>query len=266
MRQLISRSLLALSLSLGSLPCWAVINDAEAMNLSGMQRMLSQRIAKSYLMIGSQVRPDVANQQLDQSLAKFESNYLALSEYAPSEEIRRELQVVENLWHEYRNLVLETPDKKGATEVLAQSDRLLAQCEKVVKLIEAYTGSRSAQLVNRSGRQRMLSQRIAKLYLAMSWHVPVAGLEQQFNQAVNEFDTALGQLQTAEENTPAITEALKKVDAQWAFSRAGFKLSNDSRYVPTVISTTTETLLWQMNDLTTAYEGVMASRLVSALP
>ncbi len=266
MRQLISRSLLALSLSLGSLPCWAVINDAEAMNLSGMQRMLSQRIAKSYLMIGSQIRPDVANQQLDQSLAKFESNYLALSEYAPSEEIRRELQVVEGLWHEYRNLVLETPDKTGAAEVLAQSDSLLAQCEKVVRLIEAHTGSRSAQLVNRSGRQRMLSQRIAKLYLAMSWHVPVAGLEQQFNQAVSEFDTALGQLQAAEENTPAIEAALKKSGAQWAFSRAGFRLSGDSRYVPTVITTTTETLLWQMNDLTTAYEGVMSSRLVSALP
>ena len=49
----------------------------------------------------------------------------------------------------------------GAAEVLAQSDSLLAQCEKVVRLIEAHTGSRSAQLVNRSGRQRMLSQRIA---------------------------------------------------------------------------------------------------------
>ena len=86
------------------------------------------------------------------------------------------------------------------------------------------------------------------------------------NQAVSEFDTALGQLQAAEENTPAIEAALKKSGAQWAFSRAGFRLSGDSRYVPTVITTTTETLLWQMNDLTTAYEGVMSSRLVSALP
>lgn len=266
MRQLISRSLLALSLSLGSLPCWAAISDAEAMNLSGMQRMLSQRIAKSYLMIGSQVRPDVANQQFDQSLAKFESNFMALEEYAPTEEIRGELQVVERLWQAYRNQVLNSPDKSQAAEVLTQSDALLAQCEKVVKLIEAHTGSRSAQLVNRSGRQRMLSQRIAKLYMAMSWHVPVAGLEQQFNQAVSEFDTALDQLQAAEENTPAITAALKKVDAQWAFSRAGFKLSSNARYVPTVISTTTETLLWQMNDLTTAYEKVMSNRLVSALP
>lgn len=266
MRHLISRTLLTLAIGLGGSPAWAVISDAEAMNLSGMQRMLSQRIAKSYLMIGSQVRPDVANQQLDQSLAKFESNFMALEEYAPTEEIRRELQVVERLWLAYRNQVLNAPDKPQAAEVLTQSDALLTQCEKVVKLIEAHTGSRSAQLVNRSGRQRMLSQRIAKLYLAMSWNVPVSGLEQQFNQAVGEFDTALEQLQAADENTPAITAALAQVEAQWSFSRAGFKLSSDARYVPTLISTTTETLLWQMNELTSAYEQVMTSRLVSALP
>ena len=40
--------LLALALSL---PTWALSN-AEAVNMSGLQRMLSQRIAKSYLMLG----------------------------------------------------------------------------------------------------------------------------------------------------------------------------------------------------------------------
>ncbi len=266
MRQLISQALLTLILSLASLPSWAVISDAEAMNLSGMQRMLSQRIAKSYLMIGSQVRPDVANEQLDQSLAKFESNFQALGEYAPTEEIRRELQVVEGLWQNYRNQVLSSPDKAQALQVLAQSEQLLAQCEKVVRLIEAHTGNRSARLVNRSGRQRMLSQRIAKLYLAISWHLPAPDLQQQFEQAVHEFDQSLAELQAAEENTPAITAALKKADAQWAFSRAGFKLSTDASFVPTVITTTTETLLWQMNDLTKAYETVMIQRPVSSIP
>lgn len=37
---------LLLSLSLFSPSSWAVISAAESMNLSGMQRMLSQRIAK----------------------------------------------------------------------------------------------------------------------------------------------------------------------------------------------------------------------------
>ena len=47
---------LLLGLLFGSLPCQAGISDAEAVNRAGMQRMLSQRIAKTYLMIGTVAR------------------------------------------------------------------------------------------------------------------------------------------------------------------------------------------------------------------
>ena len=251
------RIALGLCLCLSGIPAWATLSNAEALNLAGQQRMLSQRLAKTYLMIGSGVRAEVANEQFDQSLAKFESNYQALNDYAPNDAIRQELARAGDLWQTYRQLLLNSPSREGAPHVLAVSDQLLAQCEKVVQLIQQHTGSTSALLVNRSGRQRMLSQRIAKLYLAQSWHLPVAGLDQQFQQAVEEFDKALGELQNAELNTPTIKQALQKADAQWSFSRAGFRLSGDARYVPTLITTTTETLLRQMQDLTSAYEGVM---------
>ncbi len=90
----------------------------------------------------------------------------------------------------------------------------------------------AAEAMNLSGMQRMLSQRIAKLYLAMSWQLPVAGLQDAFNQAVGEFDLALHELQQARRNTPAIAKGLKQAEAQWRFSRAGFNLSSDSRFVP----------------------------------
>lgn len=252
------RSVLLLALLPLSLPGWAAISDAEATNLSGMQRMLSQRIAKSYLMIGTDVRSDVANEQLDQSMASFEQNHLALIEYAPTGDIRRELDKAGSLWQSYRELALKRPEKTGAVQLLALSDELLAQCEKVVQMIERHTGSNSAWLVNRSGRQRMLSQRIAKLYLARSWHLPIDNLDQQFNQAVTEFGAALSELQSAKQNTSEISAALNKADAQWQFSRVGFHLSEDGRYVPTVITITTETLLGQMQALTAAYTAHMA--------
>jgi hypothetical protein len=248
---------LLFGLALLSPPSWAAINAAEAMNLSGMQRMLSQRIAKTYLMIGTEVRPDLAQQQLDQSIAKFESNYLALGEYAPTAQIRSALEDAGKTWQRYRELALSRPDKQQALLVLELSDQLLAQSEQVVQLLERHSGGRSAVLVNRSGRQRMLSQRIAKLYLAISWRLPVEGLQQSFEQTVGEFEVALQELQQASQNTAQISKGLSQAEAQWRFTRAGFNLASDSRYVPTVITTTTATLLWQMNELTNPYEGVM---------
>ncbi|WP_237034809.1 type IV pili methyl-accepting chemotaxis transducer N-terminal domain-containing protein [Aquipseudomonas alcaligenes] len=252
--------LLGLTWTLLCPPAWAAIDDAEAMNLSGMQRMLSQRIAKSYLMIGAEVRSEQALQQLDQSVARFENNYQALAEYAPSAEISAALEQVGESWQHYRELALSRPTREQAVLLLALSDQLLAQSEALVQLIEAHTGSAGARLVNRSGRQRMLSQRIAKLYLALSWRLPVEGLEQQLQQATGEFEAAQQELLSAEQNTPQIAAALQKVEAQWRFARAGLQLSADARYVPTVITTTTETLLWQMNELTSAYAAVMQEK------
>ena len=124
--------LLGLTWTLLCPPAWAAIDDAEAMNLSGMQRMLSQRIAKSYLMIGAEVRSEQALQQLDQSVARFENNYQALAEYAPSAEIGAALEQVGESWQHYRELALSRPTREQAVLLLALSDQLLAQSEALV--------------------------------------------------------------------------------------------------------------------------------------
>lgn len=259
MRNPISCALL-LGLVLLCPSAWATLSDTEAVNLSGMQRMLSQRIAKAYLMIGAEIRPEQANQQLDASLARFESNLQTLASHPTTPAIAEQLQALTLLWQRYRGLALQRPSREGALVMLSLSDQLLAACEALVQQIETASANHSAQLVNRSGRQRMLSQRIAKLYLAMSWKLPQPNLRSEFEQAVTEFDQALQLLTAAPQNDAAIAAALAKANAQWAFSRRGFSLSSDARYVPTLISITCETLLEQMEQLTQAYARLPLSR------
>ncbi|MFP5338216.1 MAG: type IV pili methyl-accepting chemotaxis transducer N-terminal domain-containing protein [Gammaproteobacteria bacterium] len=245
---------LLLGLLAASSPCLAAISDAEAVNRAGMQRMLSQRIAKNYLMIGSETRVDLAASQLDSSIASIEENTQLLDEYAPSDGVRKALREATQTWTEYRQLALGRPDREQSAELLRLAERFLAQSETLVQAIERHSGSQAAQLVNRSGRQRMLSQRIAMLYLAMAWKLPDPRLRSDFDAAVSEFERGQAELQKAPQNTEEIRRQLEQIDTQWRFARAGFSLADDSRFVPTVIVTTSDSLLRKIEQLTLAYE------------
>lgn len=151
------------------------------------------------------------------------------------------------------------PDREQSAELLRLAERFLAQSEALVQEIERHSGNHAARLVNRSGRQRMLSQRIAMLYLAMSWKLPEQRLREDFDAAVAEFERGLEELNKAPQNTEAINRQLEQIAAQWRFARAGFSLADDSRFVPTVIVTTSDSLLRKIEQLTLDYERLAGS-------
>lgn len=243
----------------------AALSDAEAVNKSGRERMLSQRIAKCYLMLAKEVSVEEAQQQLDESVALFEKQFQELQAYANEKNAKQALAQLESAWLPYRVMVLSKPSLRNATPVVMQSDVVLQAAENLVQQIQKKSAVKTAGLVNMSGRQRMLSQRIAKLYLAMYMHLNIPNLENEFHKALNQYEMALNNLNNANENTPQIAEALHRVRAQWDFSKAGFNQYEDGRFVPIIITTTTESMLKQMDAVTLSYQQVMDSKkLVTA--
>lgn len=251
---------MSLIFACSSLPSFAAVDNlSQAINESGRLRMLSQRIAKSYILLGLDIQPEKTQQQFASSKIKFESNLHDLKQFAQSLNkvaIVNNIEVIEQHWSSYSQIFNQPFAEKNTADLLAQSDITLMACETVVKQFQELSTNSSARLVNISGRQRMLSQRIAKLYSAMSLSIYNQQYTADLLQAVNEFELALTELQQSTDNTHFVNHKLRKVATQWNFSKQGFKVLDNGSSTPLVIAMTTETILRQMNDITALYEEI----------
>ncbi len=225
---------------LSPLPVHAEINSlSQAINESGRLRMLSQRLAKAYLLKAMDIQPKKVHRQFIESQQLFTGNLAKLKSFSQSSNnampLKLAIKVIEIQWHSYRKLLIEPTNKINSGEILALSDRTLAACEALVEQLEQSAQRQSARWVNLSGRQRMLSQRIAKFYSAISLSGKTELYQQGLQQAVNEFDDALQALIHSPDNTHFLNHKLS---------------------TPLVIFMTTETILNQMNDITALYEAI----------
>jgi len=229
-----------------------------AINKAGRQRMLTQRMTKDYLMIGAGVKVESAQKELDNAVALFEEQFLELEEFAPTDQIADSLERVNKLWMDFRMEIVSVPDKEKAVLMINKANTLLKASHQVVLLFQEYSGAKSANLVNISGRQRMLSQRIAMYYTAYYWGVDDPSILKNFNKSKKEFEDANKTLSNSSLNTEEITKLLDKVGSQWEFSKKGFDL-NSERLMPSIIFVTTNSILKKMNTTTGLYENVQDS-------
>jgi nitrate/nitrite-specific signal transduction histidine kinase len=236
------------------------ISDIEAVNISGSQRMLTQRMMKDYLMIGADVKADKAHSELSESVDTFDSNLARLSGYSDSPDVNQGLEQVRLIWNNHKPHITAVPDKSRALVLLDENLQLLAACQQLVLKIEEQSPERNADIVNLSGRQRMLSQRIAKVYMALYWQLPGEQLQSELRVAESEFEDALQNLQGYSGNTPAIVQELNRVAVHWMFAKPGMDLSPDKPHASGNIFTTMNSIMDKMNGITKMYEVALNKR------
>lgn len=230
----------------------------EAIDRAGQQRMLSQRVAHSYLLTLIQPDSTKGRDRMRRAIAQFETNAAVLSSFAPAAPLSLQLHKVMVQWKTYKQLLEAPASMNHAESLLRQSDELLVSAHAYVQALEALSGSKTGELVNIAGRQRMLSQRIAKNYFA--YFLGLGG-EERINALyadLAEYEAVLDLLQASELNTEAVTLKLRRVAGQFNYAKKGFDglmaLTGDRLIF--VITGTTDAMLKNMDDVTKLYAAL----------
>lgn len=239
---------------------WATLASAEeltmmsAVNKAGRQRMLTQRMVKAYCQIGLNVRRDEAREQLRQAVAQFDSQLAELNRFAPNLQLSESLAAVGGLWVPFKKIITGPYSRENAEQVAVLNEELLQATQLVATQLEAVSGRPSARLVNLAGRQRMLSQRIAKFYMLRELGFQTPQVLDGLNSVKGEFLAAHAELRASPRNTDEINKLLDAVNVQWQF--LDFSLANKAGSLAEFVALTTEKIVQAMDQATARYEAL----------
>lgn len=201
---------------------------AEAINRAGRLRMLSQRVVKLYALGSAGVEVAGARALLLESCQQVDQIFLHLDKHLSLPTFGDLLGAAREAWNEMRTLlekVSSAPSEgDGVVSLLqrldAAAESLLLQADRLTLALEGAGLAPSLNVINMSGRQRMLAQRLAKFALLsaalpaglppyVSAHAPdIAATAEQFEQG-------LAYLHDIPLSTPGIRRSLEAAQAAW---------------------------------------------------
>jgi hypothetical protein len=246
-------------LALGLAPAWtaqADLDTASAINKAGRQRMLSQRIAKAYCQLSLGIEAEASRALLHQSIALFDAQLVELSGFVNDAADRSAMADLARIWGPFRVRADGEVSREGCTELAAASEPLLAAAQRLTERIRSHAASDLGRLIDISGRQRMLTQRLTLLYMAGAAGNRSGELRARREATAQEFAQGLERLRETAGTTPAIRRQLDAVALQWEWFRSVLELEGDGSYAQ-LVADASESILLSLEQITGQYEALL---------
>jgi hypothetical protein len=248
-------TLLALTLAAAPAPGAAADAAPDAAERAELQRLLTQRIARAYCQAGLGVAPAESGQELLESVVLFDLQVSKLKQSPLPGRERASLAAVEHAWKPLRAAAMRRFTREGCETVSRRSEELLRAATELAREVRGRTGAHDAgSLAAMSVRQRVLVQKLARLYMARAWGLDSVGLREEIASARNEFSGALAKLQEAPGNNAAVRERLDKVALQWVWLDTALEAEDTPSY-GLVVADASDAITRGMDAVTRLYQG-----------
>ncbi len=226
-------------------------NLSQAVDVAGKQRMYTQRMLKDYAMAGMGNTFGDPSKDLKEIMVNFEDHLKALIKFNKDKPTAESLQKVMDMWLPIKESLAEEPSKEKAGKLQEELEALLGQANEAVGLFAKQTGKESGEIINISGRQRMLSQRMASLYMLKVWGIDDPKFKKKMDDAMSLFQTSIEKLMASKMSNDEIQKLLKKAKNSFMF----FEIMNrsSSKFIPTLIYKKSNDILKSMNTATGLY-------------
>jgi len=227
-------------------------DTVQLINVAGKQRMLSQRMAKDYMYKGKKIATSKADKQLKASMGEFSNSHKRLLDSINDEEIRNLLEFVNISMDEFKEISTQPFSQDNAQLALDLSESILEGSQYVVDSINNTEKLKESDIVAKSGKQRMLSQRIAKYYIAYQSGINDKNTVTQMKEAVVLFTKNHNDLMRNASNSTIINQKLNKINKLWKIVYK-FYLNIEKGGLPFIVFTTTDDITKKMDEITKLY-------------
>jgi AmiR/NasT family two-component response regulator len=191
---------------------------AEAVNRAGQLRMLSQRLVKLHALLATGTDAAGTGALLAQTVERTDANLVRLAETLAPGAYADLVQPIQTAWKLLRKPLGRPADGARLAALDDAAENLLQLAEQLTASLELDNNGKPLHLVNVSGRQRMLSQRVVKLALLAELlpHAAAEATIERIAAAIAEFEASLQYLNTIPLATPETTALLATAQKEWA--------------------------------------------------
>lgn len=192
------------------------LSPASLVNRCGRLRMLSQRLALTWVSIALNLGLSMSGAKLHQFEKEFKRNLVWLERLDLDDRFSQKVNEINALWQCYQ------PEIHSAEVSSAQAEKMFELSEKMLFAtndLTAYAAQfaavPAAHYVNIAGHPRFLSQRISKLFLFREWDRLHKRIDELLVTSCAEFESNLQQLVKIAGEQPELTAQVQIVKAQW---------------------------------------------------